>query len=69
MHVRRSSLGVSLSRGIHALPGAMAMLLAIGFGPVLAGVGASTASAAITEYPSYPTSNPQQIVAGPDGNL
>jgi hypothetical protein len=44
MHVRGSWLGVSLSRRIHALPGAMAMLLAIGFGPVLAGVGASTAS-------------------------
>ena len=58
-----------LSRGIHAVPGAMVMPLAIGFGLVLAGVGASTASASITEYRSYPTSNPQQIVAGADGKV
>ena len=69
MHVRGSWFGVRLSRGIHAVPGAMVMPLAIGFGLVLAGVGASTASASITEYRSYPTSNPQQIVAGADGNL
>ena len=68
MHVRGSWFGVRLSRGIHAVPGAMVMPLAIGFGLVLAGVGASTASASITEYRSYPTSNPQQIVAGADGN-
>jgi streptogramin lyase len=76
MHVRGSWLGVSLSRRIHALPAAMAMLLAIGFGPVLAGVCASTASGEITEYPAEVSAlnnnlggGPQEIAAGPEGDL
>ena len=74
MHVRPSWPGASLPRPVRALPVALAMLSAIGLGAALAGAGAATASAEIVEYPSYPTSfpsptSPQQIVAGPDGNL
>ena len=72
MRVRGSWLGVSLSRQIHALTEIIA-ILAVGVGLVVAGVGASTASAEITEYP-YPEApfggaSEGQIAAGPEGDL
>jgi virginiamycin B lyase len=73
MHIRASGRGTGLSRVIRGLPGAITVLLAIVAGPMLTGVGVSTAAAEITEY-EYPQDpfggGPgEQIAVGPEGDL